>query len=637
MNKKKKKKIKKIKKKKNKKKKKSFSKQLLLYIALLIHLSPIIYGISNKYSREITIKLVFESFSGWAYLTNILCLLLIFLNETIFKTKKKLKEKIQLSRFLDHLILTTRNIQISICVGYWVVVIPLTAKFTDSPFSIINKHIKKTWFMILNDFVLHVLPLSILFLPFKKCYLSMKKWITLIPFLFFFFVSYIVFSAAYFLTCRNPPYFIEYSVGVGWGLLILLLYFLGTILAHSIGYWIFRKRKAKKDPFDLFQDEKKLLIRDDQNKPKTKIVNYKAFAIICMILIILILISGIGVGLSLKDRETLSNYKITYEEVTPESNQFWSELTQAREKASITSQDGGTDVVIALDNSSAMWFYCDTILKNGFLSNTGMIITNSNNSYQINYYLSNTDHASEIFLRNSTEKGSELAIWPHGGILVNDTTYVYVDFVSRNDGQLWPKQKHVYGMYSAPAGSFNFTRILEASFSYPILPDFLFFNPQDNYYYAYFIQRPTIAMSGVYLARIHADKLTDPSQPYEFYYGDSKFSRDPKMSTQLSPPIAVGVFGQTSACWNNYLNRYVLFQVGVPGKFHSIYIRTAKNLWGPFSSPYLVYSQKSSSYLYYCPYVHPELFEEDGRVMYVTYSLSGDVNNRMVKIILEKK
>ncbi|KAJ5068916.1 hypothetical protein M0811_12088 [Anaeramoeba ignava] len=606
-------------------------------IAILIHLAPIIYGISNKYTQSITIKLVFESFSGWGYLMNIFCLLMIFLNEAIFTTKKKYKEKIDLSLFLDHLILTARNIEVSICIGYWAVIIPLTVKFVDSPFSIINKYIDKTWFMILNDFILHALPLTIIFLPFKKSYLNMKKWITLIPFLFSFFLSYIIFSIAYFLISRNLPYLIEYSLGVGWALLVLLLYFLGSILAHSIGYLIFKKRKKSKKIDDLENHLEQSLLITEQEKPQAKIINWKVFMIILLIVIVIIIGCGIGIGLNLKDRETLSKYKISYEEVTTESNQFWNELVKQRESVSISGQDGANDIVISLTNES-MWFYGDTSLTNGgFLSNSGMMIKYNGTDYEINYYI-NPDNGNPgpIFEFTKSEDPSKLGIWPHSGTVINDTTYVYVEFVSRKDYDLWPKQKNFYGMYSAPVGTLNFTRFLQSSDSYPLIPDALILDSQKEYYYAYFIQRPTLPMGGAYLARIHAEKITDPSQPYEFYYGGSKFSRDPKMSIQNSPPISTGVFGQTSACWNKYLNRYVLFQVGVPGKMNSIYVRTAKNLWGPFSSPYLVYHKKSSD-IYYCPFIHPELFEGNGRIMYLTYSGNSDGNNRMVKITLDKK
>lgn len=61
----------------------------------------------------------------------------------------------------------------------------------------------------------------------------------------------------------------------------------------------------------------------------------------------------------------------------------------------------------------------------------------------------------------------------------------------------------------------------------------------------------------------------------------------------------------------------------------SVFLRTAKSPAGPWSKPTRVLSlggELGQDFvgLLYCPFLHPELFREDGRIMAFTYCVHGD-------------
>ena len=93
------------------------------------------------------------------------------------------------------------------------------------------------------------------------------------------------------------------------------------------------------------------------------------------------------------------------------------------------------------------------------------------------------------------------------------------------------------------------------------------------------------------------------------------------------------VWGQVSVAWNPYLDTFVMLHVGgVLNDPRSIYLRTALNPCGPWSEKRLVTKLEGKTGegfkgLMYCPYFHPELFREKGRIMAFTYCILEDFSN----------
>ena len=83
---------------------------------------------------------------------------------------------------------------------------------------------------------------------------------------------------------------------------------------------------------------------------------------------------------------------------------------------------------------------------------------------------------------------------------------------------------------------------------------------------------------------------------------------------------------------------------GLFGEPRSVFLRTAESPAGPWSKPTRVFSLggelgKDFAGLLYCPFLHPELFRENGRIMTFTYCMHGETlsNPSLVEIELNRK
>jgi hypothetical protein len=108
--------------------------------------------------------------------------------------------------------------------------------------------------------------------------------------------------------------------------------------------------------------------------------------------------------------------------------------------------------------------------------------------------------------------------------------------------------------------------------------------------------------------------------------------------------VVEDVWGQVSVVWNEYLEEFAMLHVG--GVFsdpRSVYLRTANAPWGPWSRKTLIMKLEGKlgegfKGLIYCPYLHPELFREKGRIMPFTYCVLEDFSNpALMEIELVRK
>eukprot|EP00295_Goniomonas_pacifica_P048647 CAMPEP_0175902664 /NCGR_PEP_ID=MMETSP0108-20121206/3511_1 /TAXON_ID=195067 ORGANISM="Goniomonas pacifica, Strain CCMP1869" /NCGR_SAMPLE_ID=MMETSP0108 /ASSEMBLY_ACC=CAM_ASM_000204 /LENGTH=168 /DNA_ID=CAMNT_0017224319 /DNA_START=142 /DNA_END=648 /DNA_ORIENTATION=+ len=89
------------------------------------------------------------------------------------------------------------------------------------------------------------------------------------------------------------------------------------------------------------------------------------------------------------------------------------------------------------------------------------------------------------------------------------------------------------------------------------------------------------------------------------------------------PVLSVGDAAQISAAYNEYLDKYVLFYAN---QWRSIGMVTSSRLEGPWGETETIYKLEGSvgehfAGLIYCPYIHPELALDKGRVSFLSYSL----------------
>jgi hypothetical protein len=95
--------------------------------------------------------------------------------------------------------------------------------------------------------------------------------------------------------------------------------------------------------------------------------------------------------------------------------------------------------------------------------------------------------------------------------------------------------------------------------------------------------------------------------------------------------IADQVYGQVSVVWNEYLRSYVMCQVGPPFDHHrEIFIRLSPTPEGPFGKMIKVFALPPKELteglkgLVYCAFLHPLLFNDNGRTMALPFcEMSG--------------
>jgi hypothetical protein len=139
-----------------------------------------------------------------------------------------------------------------------------------------------------------------------------------------------------------------------------------------------------------------------------------------------------------------------------------------------------------------------------------------------------------------------------------------------------------------------------------------------------------------FLARTRFDRI-ESIDTYEYFTGPG-----PAWSHDISR--AVSIFdhmpSELSVSWNDHLGAYLaIHSLDLTG---NIVARTAPAPWGPWSGPTILWSASSThpaalSYptLVYAGKEHPELSEQGGRVIYLTYVEFEEYFPRLIEVTLE--
>jgi hypothetical protein len=143
-------------------------------------------------------------------------------------------------------------------------------------------------------------------------------------------------------------------------------------------------------------------------------------------------------------------------------------------------------------------------------------------------------------------------------------------------------------------------------------------------------------MTGMFLARVRPERIEE-LRAYEYLVEAPTVkspSVKPRWEKKFSPTAVLFdlVPNEMSAAYNAYLGQHVaIHALGREGK---IAMRTAPARTGPWSEPTVVYEapRKSPDDLVYAAKEHPELAQEGGRRIYVTYVNSGAYVPEMVEI-----
>jgi hypothetical protein len=328
----------------------------------------------------------------------------------------------------------------------------------------------------------------------------------------------------------------------------------------------------------------------------------------------------------------LAAYKITSRQLP----RFWQ---AAAKNAKVRSQDGGFSIV--LSDGSALWSFGDTFIGHwnpdgspkaeGAVSSSVCRVFRENQEIKAKYRAGENGTVDfELPLDKKTEDWSKHRIWPCAGVHVDGVSFLFFSRIVLTGKGQWDFKQDAVGLARAKSDSWQFDRIVlpESDSPIPIAPQSIIAH-QDGNIYLYYLKKIGEANSGVFVAKVPLVKLAEP-KAYQYWCGGDVGFAD---SESKGKPIVEDVWGQVSVAWNSYLGEFVMLHVGgVLSDPRAIYLRTAKSPCGPWSDKTLVMKLegklgKGFKGLIYCPYLHPELFREKGRIMAFTYCIIEDFSN----------
>ena len=321
-------------------------------------------------------------------------------------------------------------------------------------------------------------------------------------------------------------------------------------------------------------------------------------------------------------------------------------LKDAAESVTIIAQDGGNS--IPLPDGTSLWVFGDSLLGHrrsdgsskwtGAVSNCVCRVSSRGGKINIEYKAEKGVVVHAIPL-HETETWEKHRIWPFGGIHVGGKTYVYYGRVCLTGGGRWGIESDGTGLAVAEGSSWDFRRLIMPGekTSLEIEPHSLVL--RDGFVYLFYVKKQDMVKS-FYAARVPADKLASP-EAYTYWRGaKSEFGSSPRHAK----PLVTDTGEVPSVAWNEYLTSYVMIHVGgALSNPRTIYMRTAAEPCGPWSDPETVFHLDGKlgegfTGLLYCPFLHPIMFRENGRIMVFTYCEIEDFGNpKAVEIELRKR
>ena len=112
---------------------------------------------------------------------------------------------------------------------------------------------------------------------------------------------------------------------------------------------------------------------------------------------------------------------------------------------------------------------------------------------------------------------------------------------------------------------------------------------------------------------------------------------EPEWSKQYAPTAVLfdSVPNEMSAAYNPYLKRHIAIHTML--RENQIVMRTAPKITGPWSEPEVIYRPEKTDppCAYYAGKEHPELAQEGGRIIYVTYVDSKTYMPHLLEVKLD--
>jgi hypothetical protein len=179
----------------------------------------------------------------------------------------------------------------------------------------------------------------------------------------------------------------------------------------------------------------------------------------------------------------------------------------------------------------------------------------------------------------------------------------------------------------APDGSHEFWKGNEPSFG-------VFVEQADDHVYLW-----GCLQTAMYLARVRPDSIEDITS-YEYLVEAPSSTHPnvkPRWARRFEPTAKLfdAVPNEMSATYNRYLDCYVAFHS--LHREHKIVMRTSPRITGPWSDGEIVFRPEriADGDLIYAAKEHPELAQDNGRVMYITFVNSTTYVPQLVELTLK--
>lgn len=340
-------------------------------------------------------------------------------------------------------------------------------------------------------------------------------------------------------------------------------------------------------------------------------------------------------------------------------------------KHNMIGQDGAYSIPI---DGKILWFFGDTLIGkrpegslwyidgqpvggldmsgkgtiDKMITNTALLVDDTRDIKSLNnfeYILDNQQNLKTLIPLLVDEDHDKIRIWCQHGVSIGSN--LYFSFIKVN---MFEKPKVIFpvefeilgsGFAKGKVGSWDFERLRykgddlwwkedNPRFSTAIIQ-------KDEWVYLYGVKQHADTQQHCYLARVKAEKFENLDS-YEYLV-----SSEPRWDSDIfkAKSLFTDIPNELSVSYNNYLGKYLaVHSLGLSGK---IVARIADNLWGPWSKAYTLYEvntehEKPLPYprLIYAGKEHPELSQDNGRTIYITYIEFEEYFPHLIEITLER-
>ena len=289
--------------------------------------------------------------------------------------------------------------------------------------------------------------------------------------------------------------------------------------------------------------------------------------------------------------------------------------------------------------------------------NTGLLVSDNGikgvlNDYQ--YILDESGKLKTLIPLLQDEDQDKDRIWCQHGVFIDGTLYLSFikvrmlphGFLTGSDdgSKLLPVNFEIIGsgLVAGDPQTWTFKRLLRADDyiwwpkDVPHFGSSILMKDGDKNIYFYGVLMDPVGVQRCYIARVEMNNIEDYAK-YEYLS-----SIKPEWSKDIQK--AVSIFSdapsEVSVSYNHYLKRYLAVHSFMTSA--KIVGRTALNPWGPWSEPVALYTVNVDdsvklpySCLIYAGKEHPELAEDNGKTIYITYIEFEEYYPHLIRVAFE--